>query len=324
MAPASETAFNNLKKRVADLEAMSSSPITHAWVQRHPTGIWVIGIGLTILTIVVTVFVGVIPHLDKDADQAIQNKVTTALQEPLAKIGRMAEDIAQIKGSLEILRPVMSERLAQKMKASASLNSHELASSVHQISASIAAAKNAKVTIDPSLIVDVGKRVLSLAADEASGPSIWKDVVDFLNYRSFLNVDLGPPNAGTVQNFVPKTFYAWMENRSENVQLSNSGNVPRSQAAILEPLGANLNGNNPIGDRLLILEGKEGRGTMTLDGLHIKNVIFRNLRVKYFGGRIRIENAQFINCEFQVVRSATGSLFANAILDSPSTKFATA
>ena len=54
-----ETAFNKLKERVEQLER-HRGPVS--WVQKHPTMAWILGISVTIIAVLVSIFLGLLPH----------------------------------------------------------------------------------------------------------------------------------------------------------------------------------------------------------------------------------------------------------------------
>jgi hypothetical protein len=49
-----------------------------------------------------------------------------------------------------------------------------------------------------------------------------------------------------------------------------------------------------------------------LDGVHLTNVIFIDLRIVYRGGPVFLKNVVFVNCTFNVEQSEKGSQFLEA------------
>ncbi len=49
-----------------------------------------------------------------------------------------------------------------------------------------------------------------------------------------------------------------------------------------------------MGAAFIVLEGDE----LILDGLEMKNVILRNVNIRYYGSRVVMENVYFVNCTF--------------------------
>ena len=97
----------------------------------------------------------------------------------------------------------------------------------------------------------------------------------------------------------------------------NFGDVPRDQAAVLEPIGANLNKHNPRGDAFLFVSN----GKITLDGTDLKNIIFINMNIRYLGGPLRMNNVHFVNCTFDIPENQNGRQFAKVVLTEPSAVF---
>lgn len=115
--------------------------------------------------------------------------------------------------------------------------------------------------------------------------------------------------------------------------------MPVNQSAVLNFIGEHLNQERTTGAAFIALDGDE----IILDGLEMKNVILRNVSVRYYGSPVMMDNVYFVNCTFtfppqtrmpmvirQFVQNLTTAppeenrqLFAEKILESPSVTFTT-
>lgn len=72
------------------------------------------------------------------------------------------------------------------------------------------------------------------------------------------------------------------------------------------------------GPEWIIAEG----GAVGLDGIYLRNVVFHNVRVKYFGGPLTMKNVYFIDCTFDMnVQPKTEQLAMALLAPTPSTSF---
>lgn len=96
----------------------------------------------------------------------------------------------------------------------------------------------------------------------------------------------------------PKTipFHVRLGNRNETStpKITPYGLVPSTQSAVLNLIGEHLNLIDPMGAAFIILDGDE----IILDGLDMKNVVLRNVNVRYYGSRVIMQNVYFVNCRF--------------------------
>jgi hypothetical protein len=95
--------------------------------------------------------------------------------------------------------------------------------------------------------------------------------------------------------------------------------VPIAQAARLGLIGEDENKDLSQGNPYLLVDG----GGIVIDGMDIKNVIFRGVHIVYRGGPLKMSNAYFADCVFDVIRERpAGESFAATFLKSgPSTTF---
>lgn len=86
--------------------------------------------------------------------------------------------------------------------------------------------------------------------------------------------------------------------------------VRGSDVARLDEIGRNEN-TSESGPAYLFVDG----GSIILDGYEIRNVIFRNTRIIYHGGPLRVDDAYFVNCSFDFDHNSAAEQFASAAIE---------
>jgi hypothetical protein len=321
MAP-SDTQFQNLKKRVKELEEkkkdqgtpQSQSP---SWTQRNQLLTWLIGLAVSILAIILTVYAGVIPHIEKHVDDQVTIKVNDALKQPLGQMGTMSNDIAEIKGTLKAWGPLITP---QFFKRAASLSDKQFKESLPQLKAVAQTAIQNRTAVPDEDVTTIGKRAITLAsANSDSSAPAWDTLQTLLQYRSFLNsvqVPLGPqvPITGNAHSYYEISH----ENTMEPPILKTIGISDYANSAQLRNISApDLNKGAPTGPSLLVFQTP----TLILDNLYAKNVVFENTHIIYRGGPLTLEGVYFLNCTFEIQRQTKSENFAEAILSGKVTDF---
>lgn len=317
-----ETQFNKLKARVGELEdAQNAGPTS--FVHKHPTLAWALAIAvptvLAVGAVVVTVFVGLLPHLENDAVLRIKNQVTESLQEPSQKIGRMSDDIAEIKGTLKAWAPLMT---AQFFKRAATLPDKQFMESLPQLKAVAQVARESKSEVAAKDISEIGKRTIALAVGHSDSSTLaWETTTSLLQYRSALNSLAPPPNLGDEKPISYPRFttqYSFKRQLGFEAPLFGTvGTVPRDQAAVMDYIGHDLNAKLAVGNALLIGRG----GTFQLDNMHMKNVVLINVHVVYEGGPIILENVYFMDCTFEIKRGRNSQAFSARLIEPAPTNY---
>jgi hypothetical protein len=181
----------------------------------------------------------------------------------------------------------------------------------------LAAARKESVQISATVVEEAGKSFINAAKNE---PSAWNVALQFVNYRSFLNISSRPP--GTAMDFPSGSFATRYEEPPENIihhgsmrwiGFSRPPDVPQYRR-ISSP---DLNTAQVLGPQFLVVD----KYTVVLDQMFFKRVIFQNSHIIYKGGPVVLDNVYFINCTFEIVREPKGQLFASTLLSDPATKF---
>lgn len=132
---------------------------------------------------------------------------------------------------------------------------------------------------NPQTVAQTGMSYINIATrDPQLAGLAWQAATELMNYRSFLNADLN------VRSSAPTTTLA-------------------GPGVVVSP-GAGLEN--------LVFEG----GTQTLDGGILKNVVFRNARIRFTGGAVHLQNVYFQGCTFEVTPSPEGTKLARVLLAS--------
>lgn len=245
----------------------------------------------------------------------------------------MANDVASIKNTLQPLPEAIHslENRMTKMEAhwddlKLQLLSQQPASkeTAKAISEAVTSAKNANRTLDQDIIERAGERLLASASKT---PAVWDAALTVLAYRTFLNANFIPFALTPNKPLPPDYKYGLAVKPPASASQSGvrvamsfagvGGDVSEEDSARVETLERpNKTGS---GYRYIIIEGRSD--TLVLDGEYLKNVIVRNAVVEYDGGRTRLENVYFINCEFHFRFTAPAKTLGNKLLAAATVSF---
>jgi hypothetical protein len=183
--------------------------------------------------------------------------------------------------------------------------------------------------IPEAAIREAGKGFIEAAA---RAPTAWPVALDFLDYRSFLNASLRSPIANIKPTESAKEIDpAWgIKMPIDEASLKPSKTdfhlyfyppaAPIKEAAALEALDQPAGGS--FGPSFISFTATPPIA-ITLDGFHMRNVVFKNVIVVYRGGPTRLEHVLFVDCAFRIMIGNSGSQLANAVLTSQFTSFRT-
>lgn len=180
-----------------------------------------------------------------------------------------------------------------------------------QASALLDQARSSSIQIPETIIQSAGTRFIDAAA---SNPDAWPTALNFLNYRSSLNVytravnavpippglefrfDLGPP---VDHQLIPRLSFV-------------QAGVSPADSARLETIGKNLNQGMNLGVAELIVSG----GSLSLDNKYLRHVILESVDVYYTGRPLVAEDVLFVNCTFYINNTKPGREFGQRLLAS--------
>jgi hypothetical protein len=212
----------------------------------------------------------------------------------------MATDIAEIKGKLEVLDPLIQKLTAQRIDEAARLNSKELTAHLPELKHLAVIAKKENMVLKPETVEKLGSKLVN-----DGGGNAWDAALAFLDYRSFLNVNFSP-SVANAQSAEGKCVYSGkthivvpsgesLAEAARSQTFSLVGMARETDAARFEELD---NPTRGCGFQFMLYQMPRPGNALLLDGLYLKNVIIKDTRVVYHGGAVKLENVYFVNCTF--------------------------
>jgi hypothetical protein len=172
----------------------------------------------------------------------------------------------------------------------------------------LADARERSISISPAVIQEAGATFVQAGL---SDPGAWDVAMHLLNYKSFLtSIDVNSPLPPGIklehtQYILPKQNF---------LQQPTMNAIGGSKAPDLPEVrkldAANPNESVALGPSFLVIS----TGSLMLDGLYLKRVIFKDTHIIYKGGPLTMENVYFINCTFEIQQERQGQEFAQAVL----------
>lgn len=175
----------------------------------------------------------------------------------------------------------------------------------------LAEARGTGQKLPTETVEQAGKSFVNAAATE---PRAWAAALDLIAYRTTLNPI--PPTHGTGGGTVRETAdtlafgIAKVPGRPSPILREFAPFVPRDKAAILGPIGFDPNATVELQPSKLSAEG----GSVSLDGMQMRNVSFVGAEVHYAGGPVILENVAFVNCIFVFDNTPTGRRLGESVL----------
>jgi hypothetical protein len=232
----------------------------------------------------------------------------------------MSADIAEIKGELKALDPLIREMTTKRMREARNFSQADINSHLAELGGLVQVARTSKIPIEQQNLQEVGEKIVSASRNN---PAAWNVALDFLNYKSFLDALSPKVPTGTTSTKFFITHYATVVppppgDRKPTFRILDNIAVPIEQAAKFNPIGEDENKGLSEGDPFLFVDG----GGVVIDRLELKNVIFQGVHIVYHGGPLKMSNVYFVNCVFDVTKEQRGENFASTFLKSgPSTNF---
>jgi hypothetical protein len=97
-----------------------------------------------------------------------------------------------------------------------------------------------------------------------------------------------------------------------------AGTAPKELAAQVMKIGEDKDAGKALGVAYLFGYG----GGVVLDGMQLRNVVFRDVRIVYGGGPLKMTNVFFLNCTFEMKPDVnTLKLASAALTPGPATSF---
>jgi hypothetical protein len=191
---------------------------------------------------------------------------------------------------------------------------------INQAKSVLARAQSSNIQLDKDVVSEAGS---SFVKASEKVPAAWNVAVDFLAYRTTLNINLAAVTSAsqiaTTSNTTLTTEYKIFQAEGyESPTVSVGGDVSAQQAADIHPLDEpSLNAGKPRGREVILIVG----GGLRIDGFLLKNVVIKNTAILYSGGPVQLQNVIFVNCTFVLTNIQPSRNFADAVLSQPLTSF---
>lgn len=235
-----------------------------------------------------------------------------------AYLGSLTSDVKSLRHDVD----QHTQRIDEIWKELPSLRA--LADSAHPTStASQQAARKliadaTKRIIPPISVSDVGEAGKKFIEAAQTNPNAWDAALDFVTYRSGLNLP-DPSPVATISQHPPADIYTTyyylgpVPGLSEPTMKYRVGYfVPQDQAARAELLSHPFPQptKNGIGSFMAL------GGAMSLDNMHLRHVVLQDVEIHYSGGPAFLEDVVFVNCRFVIENQPAGRQLAENILSS--------
>jgi hypothetical protein len=178
------------------------------------------------------------------------------------------------------------------------------------------AAKRSAIKLPTNIVEQSGRAFIEAAAKE---PAAWNVALDFLNYRSTLNVydrTFNPVNvpagSATAYDIGPD-----VAGKPLPILMHVPFGVAPKDAARFETIGQNLNQQLQFGSAQLMLTG----GAVSLDDKYVRHAVFVGVEVHYTGRPLILQDALFVNCTFIFDNTQPGRQLGQVLLASSTVNF---
>jgi hypothetical protein len=179
--------------------------------------------------------------------------------------------------------------------------------------------KNDKTVLPEQVVTQAGSNFIEAATMQ---PSAWDVALEFANYRSVINASFASPilKLPELLEGIPAGYELAPPGRHLRVGLF--GKVgPGEMPAISDRIDQAVTYRPGIGPKYLRFTGFGENAPIELDGLRLRNVILRDVTIKYRGGPVQLDNVIFISCRFELDREPRGFQLAETLVASFSTSF---
>jgi len=241
----------------------------------------------------------------------------------LEKSGGVQETLKQVKETvdrtdekLKTLEPFIHEVIQRQFENVAKLSTGALIPRIPALNNLVAVAKSQNVAVEPNIVTEVGTKLVDASHQNAEA---WDAALRWVGYKSFNNrFSSQLPDTTNVPEF-RDNYVINIPNGADHPTFSLKGLVSADNAAQEDYIGnAARNKGMTSGPEWIIPEG----GAVGLDGLYLKNVVFHNVYIQYFGAPLIMKNVYFIDCTFDMKVEPKTQQFALALLaPTPSTSF---
>lgn len=235
-------------------------------------------------------------HRNDGFSNAVDGRIQSSLNAPkgvLETLHEIQEKTNSTSTTLETLKPFIQEVVAHQFENVSKLPPQALLRRAPALNDLAVVAKNQNVRVDPKIVAQVGAKLVAVSDQK---PALWDAALRFVEYKSFNN-NFSPsfPDVTNEPEFRDKYIINIPKGAQEPSSLLK-GKVPADVAAETGYIGQDQNKGLTFGPAWIVMEG----GEAGLDGMQLRNVVFRNVQISYVGGPVLMKNVYFINCTFKM------------------------
>jgi hypothetical protein len=207
------------------------------------------------------------------------------------------------------------DEATSKIQLSAAAERPEEKNNAIEAASVINAAREHSVILPPDFIEKTGAKFVAASIKE---PAALGAALAFVDYKSFNN-NGSPflPDTTNVPEFRDKytiNVPTWAHGPTYTLK----GFAPEESAAETGYIGQDRNKGLKRGPAWIMMEG----GEAGLDGMQLRNVVFHNVHISYFGAPLVMKNVYFVNCTFNMnIERQTRDLMLALLQPSPATSF---
>jgi hypothetical protein len=182
--------------------------------------------------------------------------------------------------------------------------------------ASLAEAKKRAILVPITVVEQAGKSFIEASKIESKA---WDVALEFVSYRTSLNQH-DEPQIHNLQ--LTDEYNTHIRSAGPpTMSVSRSGVMAIEKAARYEAIGENTSPGARAGPEFLIIDGHFSSTALQLDGMHIRNAVFKNATIEYLGGEIILEHVYFINCTFKMKLTPQSERLGTTLLAAVPTEF---
>jgi hypothetical protein len=266
-------------------------------------------------------------------------KIDSQMQPLALKVAGIETGIGELKsradkneGTVDGLLKDLVSGVLEQLKHLGQAHVGEAKKTLGLANTATAAALQAGVKIDSSLVFEAGRDALLSTNNDDLAALAWAASQQLTNYASFLRANMMPV-LGSSQR--PKTgrfaLAAPIDNRGrpiKNPDITTFGFATADKAALFEHIGPIPAVGLPP-ELNPIVHPEQGNAeyavvdflgqTVILDGMRLRNIILKNSHLTYTGKLIDLNNVYFVGCTFTFPNDLRGQQFAKALFETSTT-----
>ncbi len=317
--PSPQQRFQDIYERLGKLERHINFPWytrLYSWVVNHTA--------LSIVLCLVGLFGGGyfsywLEHKGDTFNSSVDKRIDITLKAPggvLATLAEVQKTANETNTTLKALQPLIQAMIVHQFENVSKLPTQTLIQRAPALRDLAVAAKTQNVSVDPKIIEQTGARLVRASTQDH--PAVWDAALRFVDYKSFNN-NSSPflPDTTKVKEFRDR-YIINIPTGAVPPKSLLKGLAPADRAAQTGYIGEDRNKGMTSGPAWIVFEG----GEAGLDGIQLRNVVFHNVQVSYYGAPLVMENVYFVDCTFKMNIDRQTQSFALALLaPSPSTSF---